>query len=67
MAKFAGTAPSPSGCQHWLADFIGAQAVLLTHSRTAALELAAILIELQPGDEIIIPPYTFGSTANAVV
>jgi dTDP-4-amino-4,6-dideoxygalactose transaminase len=53
-------------CQRWLADFIRAPAVLLTHSCTAALELAAILIELGLGDEVVMPSYTFVSTANAV-
>src|SRR6056300_969168 len=41
--------------------------VLLTHSCTAALEMAAILLDIQPGDEIIMPSYTFVSTANAFV
>ncbi|MGB6229493.1 MAG: dTDP-4-amino-4,6-dideoxygalactose transaminase, partial [Litorimonas sp.] len=44
-----------------------AQAALLTHSATAALEMAAILLDLGPGDEVIMPSYTFVSTANAVV
>ena len=42
-------------------------AALLTTSCTAALEMAAILCDLQPGDEVILPSYTFVSTANAVV
>ena len=54
-------------CQRWLAEQIGAQAVLLTHSCTAALEMAAILIGIKPGDEVIMPSFTFVSTANAVV
>jgi dTDP-4-amino-4,6-dideoxygalactose transaminase len=53
--------------QRWLANFVGAEAVLLTHSCTAALELAAILVGIEPGDEVIMPSYTFVSTANAVV
>ena len=44
-----------------------AKQVLLTHSCTAALEMAAILIDIQPGDEVIMPSYTFVSTANAFV
>ena len=45
----------------------GFKKVLLTHSCTAALEMAAILLDLQPGDEVIIPSYTFVSTVNAFV
>src|SRR6056300_675182 len=41
--------------------------VLLTHSCTAALEMAAMLVDIQPGDEVIMPSYTFVSTANAFV
>src|SRR5690606_23346149 len=40
---------------------------LLTHSCTAALEMSAILLDIQPGDEVIMPSYTFVSTANAFV
>jgi dTDP-4-amino-4,6-dideoxygalactose transaminase len=47
--------------------FTGARAALLTHSCTAALEMATILIGIAPGDEVIMPSYTFVSTANAVV
>ncbi len=51
----------------YLADATGAKAALLTTSCTAALEIAALLLELQPDDEIIMPSYTFVSTANAFV
>jgi dTDP-4-amino-4,6-dideoxygalactose transaminase len=54
-------------CQAWLQERVGARDVLLTHSCTAALEMAAILAKLGPGDEVIMPSYTFASTANAVV
>jgi dTDP-4-amino-4,6-dideoxygalactose transaminase len=54
-------------CHAWLETFIGAPRALLTHSCTAALEMAAMLCELGPGDEVIMPSYTFASTANAVV
>jgi dTDP-4-amino-4,6-dideoxygalactose transaminase len=54
-------------CQAWLEKTIGCQKALLTHSCTAALEMSAILANLQPGDEIIMPSYTFVSTANAFV
>lgn len=52
-------------CNEWLASHLGAQRALLTHSCTAALEMAAILAGIQPGDEVIMPSYTFVSTANA--
>jgi len=54
-------------CQSWLAEKLGAPAVLLTHSCTAALEMSAILIGIDRGDEVIMPSFTFVSTANAVV
>lgn len=50
-----------------LKNITGVESVLLTHSCTAALEMAAILIDIQPGDEVIMPSYTFVSTANAFV
>lgn len=49
----------------WLEDHIGAQRALVTPSCTAALEMAAILCDLGPGDEVIVPSFTFVSTANA--
>ncbi len=54
-------------CSRWLEARTGASKALLTHSCTAALEMAAILADLQPGDEVIMPSYTFVSTANAFV
>jgi dTDP-4-amino-4,6-dideoxygalactose transaminase len=54
-------------CNKWLEDRIGCRRALLTHSCTAALEMAAILADIQPGDEVIMPSYTFVSTANAFV
>ena len=54
-------------CQAWMESQIGCYNALLTHSCTAALEMAALLIDLQPGDEVIMPSYTFVSTANAFV
>ncbi len=53
-------------CQAWLQNRLGSPA-LLTHSCTAALEMAAILADIGPGDEVIMPSYTFVSTANAFV
>lgn len=66
-AHLAGDGSFTERCQRWLADYIGAPAVLLTHSCTAALEMAAILIGIEPADEVIMPSFTFVSTANAVV
>lgn len=54
-------------CQAWIEEHVGCEKALLTHSCTAALEMAAILIDTKPGDEIIMPSYTFVSTANAFV
>ena len=54
-------------CNAWLEQRIGARRALLTHSCTAALEMAAILADIQPGDEVIMPSFTFVSTANAFV
>jgi dTDP-4-amino-4,6-dideoxygalactose transaminase len=54
-------------CQAWLEAKIGCPKALLTHSCTAALEMSAILADIQPGDEVILPSYTFVSTANAFV
>lgn len=51
----------------WLENNLKTEKALLTHSCTAALEMAAILADIQPGDEVIIPSYTFVSTANAFV
>lgn len=54
-------------CNAWLENGIGSRKALLTHSCTAALEMAALLADLQPGDEVIMPSFTFVSTANAFV
>jgi len=63
----AGDGPFTNKCHHWLRKRTLAHQALLTHSCTAALELAAILIDTSPGDEIIMPSFTFVSTANAFV
>ncbi|MCH3802115.1 aminotransferase class I/II-fold pyridoxal phosphate-dependent enzyme, partial [Campylobacter jejuni] len=52
-------------CQEWLQQVTGARRALLTHSCTAALEMAALLSNVGPGDEVIMPSFTFVSTANA--
>jgi dTDP-4-amino-4,6-dideoxygalactose transaminase len=54
-------------CSNWLEKNLNCKKALLTHSCTAALEIAAILTNIKPGDEIIMPSYTFVSTANAFV
>ena len=54
-------------CQAWFEERLDCHKALLTPSCTAALEMAAILIDIQPGDEVIMPSYTFVSTANAFV
>lgn len=54
-------------CRSWLQERTGSTCALLTHSCTAALEMAAILADIGPGDEVIMPSYTFVSTANAFV
>lgn len=63
----AGDGPFTKRCHGWLEERTGCNKALLTHSCTAALEMAALLIDIQTGDEIIMPSYTFVSTANAFV
>jgi dTDP-4-amino-4,6-dideoxygalactose transaminase len=63
----AGDGAFTKKCHAWLEARTGALKALLTHSCTAALEMAAILADIQPGDEVIMPSYTFVSTANAFV
>ncbi|MDQ3625764.1 MAG: aminotransferase class I/II-fold pyridoxal phosphate-dependent enzyme, partial [Verrucomicrobiota bacterium] len=54
-------------CQALLQQELGVQSVLLTTSCTHALELAALLLNIEPGDEVIIPAFTFVATVNAFV
>lgn len=54
-------------CSEWMEHRFKAKKVLMTTSCTAALEMAAILLDIQPDDEVIMPSYTFVSTANAFV
>lgn len=65
--KLCGDGPFTKRCQDWIAERFGAQKVLLTTSGTTALEMAAILCDIHPGDEVILPSYTFSSTATAFV
>jgi dTDP-4-amino-4,6-dideoxygalactose transaminase len=66
-ACLAGDGPFTANCHQWLQRQLACQRALLTHSCTAALEMSALLLDVQPGDEIIMPSYTFVSTANAFV
>jgi dTDP-4-amino-4,6-dideoxygalactose transaminase len=65
--RLAGDGPFTKKCHSWLEELTGCTKALLTHSCTSALEMAALLLDIQPGDEIIMPSYTFVSTANAFV
>ena len=66
-AHLAGDGPFTQRCHAWLQEHVGCARALLTHSCTAALEMAALLADVAPGDEIVMPSYTFVSTANAFV
>lgn len=63
----SGDGPFTRRCHAWLERATGARKALLTHSCTAALEMSALLADLVPGDEVIMPSFTFVSTANAFV
>ena len=65
--KLCGDGPFTKQCHAWLEKRTGAAKVLLTTSGTSALEMAALLCDVQPGDEVILPSYTFVSTADAFV
>jgi dTDP-4-amino-4,6-dideoxygalactose transaminase len=65
--KISGNGDFTKKCHAWFEDRYGFRKTLLTTSCTDALEMAAILLDLQPGDEVILPSYTFVSTANAFV
>lgn len=65
--ELAGNGTYTRACQDWLKKRVGVADAFLTQSCTAALEMAAILCGLVPGDEVIMPSFTFVSTANAVV
>lgn len=65
--KLAGDGPFTKRCHGWLEERTGCAEALLTHSCTAALEMSALLLDIRAGDEVIMPSYTFVSTANAFV
>lgn len=66
-AQLAGDGFFTRQCQGWLEKNLGCRKALLTHSCTSALEMAALLAGIEPGDEVIMPSFTFVSTANAFV
>ncbi len=65
--KLSGDGPFTAQISNWFESQLPTKRALLTHSCTAALEMAAILCDIKPGDEVIMPSYTFVSTANAFV
>ncbi|MEQ3511914.1 dTDP-4-amino-4,6-dideoxygalactose transaminase [Pseudoalteromonas sp. BZB3] len=65
--KLCGDGPFSKSCQTWFEEHFDTRLALLTPSCTAALEMAAILLDIKPDDEVIMPSYTFVSTSNAFV
>lgn len=65
--KISGDGEYTLKCHRWFEEYFSCKKALLTPSCTAALEMAALLIDIKPGDEVIMPSYTFVSTANAFV
>jgi dTDP-4-amino-4,6-dideoxygalactose transaminase len=65
--KICGDGPFTKRCNEWLEKRFNAKKVMLTTSGSSALDMAAILCDIKPGDEVILPSYTFSSTANAFV
>jgi dTDP-4-amino-4,6-dideoxygalactose transaminase len=66
-AHLSGNGPFTRRCQAWLEQRVGCRRALLTTSCTAALEMSVLLADIKPGDEIIMPSYTFVTTATAFV
>lgn len=67
QGHLAGDGAFTKRCHRWIEEQSGCAKALLTHSCTAALEMAALLLDIRPGDEVILPSFTFVSTANAFV
>lgn len=65
--KICGDGPFTKKCHHWIESNCNTQKALLTTSGTTALEMAALLCDIKPGDEVILPSFTFSSTATAFV
>src|SRR6478752_5535265 len=64
---FSGDGPFTHACHKILEETTSARKAMLTTSCTHALEMAALLLDIQPGDEVIVPSFTFVSTVNAFV
>jgi dTDP-4-amino-4,6-dideoxygalactose transaminase len=64
-SHLSGDGPFTKRCHRWLEERLGCARAFLTHSCTGAIEMAALLCDIQPGDEVIMPSFTFVSTANA--
>jgi dTDP-4-amino-4,6-dideoxygalactose transaminase len=67
IGKFSGKGHFSKACREWFSENYGTSSVLMTPSCTHALEIAAMLTEVGPGDEVILPSFTFTSTATAFV
>ncbi|GAB4073024.1 dTDP-4-amino-4,6-dideoxygalactose transaminase [Barrientosiimonas marina] len=65
--KLSGNGPFSDECTNWLETYLNCHRAILTPSCTAALEMTALLTEAGPGDDIVMPSYTFVTTANAFV
>lgn len=65
--KICGDGPFTKMCDEWIQNRFGAKKAMLTTSGSSALDMAALLCDIKPGDEVILPSYTFSSTANAFV
>lgn len=65
--KICGDGPYTKKCNEWMENRFGAKKVMLTTSGSSALDMAAMLCDIEPGDEVILPSFTFSSTANAFV
>ena len=65
--KVCGDGPYTKKCSQWIEERTGTRKALLTTSCSASLDMAAVLTEVGPGDEVILPSFTFVSTANAFV
>lgn len=65
--KICGDGPFTKKCDEWIENRFGVKKAMLTTSGSTALDMAALLCELKPGDEVILPSFTFSSTANSFV
>ena len=65
--KICGDGPFTKKCNEWLEKRFQASKVMLTTSGSTALDMAALLCNIKPGDEVILPSFTFSSTANSFV